>query len=163
MIFARRGVSNIKRLLYHVAESNVPVLYPWNYACKVICLSEDEFLCCLGEWLYIFDFDDLHRNFPVQRIENAGGLTVSRQTRACEYRYASPPLPVEYRIHQPIVVAEHAIAVARNFAADRGEIVRRVGQYVVSKEALPKEVLPENPETCLAPPMPFRLRFPASE
>lgn len=109
----------VRRLLYHVSDFKVDVLIPEEYDERAICLSEGTFAGCMGQWLYIFDFDLLHHNFDVE-MRPSGRIGVSVMTSDVEHCFRGDPLGVEYRIHKPIDVDRFAFGVAQNFEVCKG-------------------------------------------
>ena len=110
----------MKNLIYHTSEHKVNVLDPDNYKEKAICFSKEAFISALGEWLYIFDYDELITKYNIVRMDSSGCTSISFLPNEQHLRFKSQPLGIEYRVFTPIDVELYALGVAKNFNILRG-------------------------------------------
>ena len=127
----------MKRLLYHVCDFDVDVLNPNCYKENAICLSEGIFIGSLGQWLYIFEFEVLNKDFVLHGQFSGGQEMTAMVTMDMGFdrlSFCSVPLGKEFRIYRSIDVHRYALGVAQNFNVLKGvlkefmngEIIKRV-------------------------------------
>ena len=128
----------MKRLLFHTCEHMTDVLDPEKYDEKCVCLSEGTFISALGEWLYIFDYDELFRNFTTFKTIKTEGLRAIPQLYFKNPKesitYNSLHLGSEVRISEPIDVKRYAISVACNFNSCKGFLEYRFNDLLIKRE-----------------------------
>jgi hypothetical protein len=115
----------MKRLLYHVSDQKVDILDPRESPLGCICFSEGTFLGYLGQFLYIFDYETLNKEYGIELIPS-GGLNVQMEIDRTQYFFRSQLLGKEYRCYLPIEVKKHALDVAENFNILKGEVYKRL-------------------------------------
>lgn len=129
------------KLLFHCADRKVDVLDPVNYDKKAIYLSGDSFISALGQWLYIFDRDELLKSFPSMRTVRTRGMDAAVM-RCVDpigvvcYLFRSDPLGVEYVIDEPVDVGKHAVGVACNFNMCKGMLETWLQNYALNDGVL---------------------------
>ena len=88
------------------------------------------FVLFFGEWLYLFDFDLLRRNFEMSRYDNVQGI-VCYSKGICrkdginvreKLRFQSENLDIEWRIHMPIDVEAFSLGVIKHWNYSKGVI-----------------------------------------
>ena len=128
----------MKRLLFHVCDFKTDILDPKNYSKNAICLSEDAFVGSLGQWLYIFEYDMLVKNFNIQECTSGGAFRFisSHYNPFKKYKFESNHLEKEYRIHRPINIKENAIGVVKNFNILKGELSTYLNEEVIKREKM---------------------------
>lgn len=110
------------KLLYHVCDYKVDILYPNNYGSDAIFLSENNFICALGRFLYIFDYEVLKEFFNIENRSSAGlGIYNKSNLTKTYYHFMSKYLGKEYLIREPIDVNKFALGVAVNFDVCMGK------------------------------------------
>ena len=119
----------MKQVLLHCCDFKTDVLDPARYDIGYICLSEDNFVGYLGQWLYVFDLGLLRNKFSIEK-SNTEGMFLNIRAGDHDYHYRSQSLGVEYRIHEKIVVADYAICVVKNFNVMEGKLERYLCDHV---------------------------------
>ena len=134
----------VKTLLVHTTDVEVPVLRPAKIhdGDVCVCFSEDRFIPHFGGYLYVFEKETLERNF-VMRHCRTGGIFLCQSfpedmyhAGPVHYRFRSEDLEWEYRVYQPIDVAQYALGVLHLFDVMKGELEVRLRDEIVSREML---------------------------
>lgn len=123
------------KLLYHVCDYKVSILKPENYDNNIIFLSEDNFICALGKFLYIFNFETLNNNFPVEiRVSSGMYMNYKNSFTNTIYNFRSKNLGKEYLIRHPVDVNDYALGIAENFNVCVGKFEEFVMTEVMERE-----------------------------
>ncbi len=128
----------MKRLLFHVCDFKTDILDPKNYSENMICLSEDAFVGSLGQWLYIFEYIELEKNFYIEERGSGGAFLFinSLYNFNKKYKFQSNSLKKEFRIFKPINISKHAISVVKNFNVLKGELSTYLNEEVIKREKM---------------------------
>ena len=121
------------KLLFHVSNERFDVLKPQgSQGC--ICFSGDTFISNFGQWVYIFNFQELNSRFHIEKISSGGAVQLCMPDSTTYYRYESKPLGYEYRVYEPISVNEFAVGVAEHWNHLDGKLEKVLMDEVVKRE-----------------------------
>lgn len=125
----------MKRLLYHVSDKRHDILDPIESPLGCICFSEGAFVGYFGEFLYIFEYEVLLKNYDIVLMPS-NGLNARVLAGKHSYVFTGQLLGKEYRSYLPVDVNKHALDVAENFNVLKGVLEKRLQGEIINRERI---------------------------
>jgi hypothetical protein len=131
----------VKDLLIHTSDKKVDILMPSKVdgvERPCICFSLNQFIPFFGDYVYLFERDELVDKFkvgkyPTKGVEQASKLFHPKTGEEISYRYQSGDLGWEYRIYEPVDVQRYAIGVITNFNHMQGVLEEKFGNFLIER------------------------------
>lgn len=126
----------MKQLLFHVSDKKYDILrpiLPEDY----LYFSMNCFLSFFGNWIYIFDFQALSKNFDIQKYPSSCIEQKCSGRRGQKYSFRSQNLETEYRIYRhPIIVNKYALGIVKHFNESKGVLRTILRNEIIKEESV---------------------------